>query len=367
MSKKRNVLGKVIAPILTALCILCFFNGWIIAQNSYTEQSFNAIVAEINSVVDSTPTEMLDAQLEEFGASISGQTMIKHFKQMTGIIEDGGVSPVEFGFRTQFIMDYFALSKAGFDIGLGDSVLSAVIVARLFILITRIALILTFAYYIITIVMTIKGGRFWNIFAIILSLGWWVVWLFAYVAIRGEFYDLGLANDELGILLSNVSIFPVLLSILALIFAIIGNKKDKNDKKNAVSKKAENNDKKETDGSGNDTEAGKNDKEGSASADTDNVNSQFVLTDADDPESDIRIFVPDIEALNERGIDVVNAKTLLDLSKETVSEGAPEEKPASGMSYVNVESVEGNFVRCPSCGQINDNDAKECIMCGSKL
>lgn len=391
MKSKKSTIFKTIAIIFMICYMGCFFTGWIQAKNDFTKDVLKQSAKEFMLTVDNGDISLLDEDLKAVNCPVTSASMVVHMRQTMSILNDGAVSPFEAAFKTTFLLDFYRMYKSGLDLGVGD-VFGTLSTIRLVIIILRVCFIFTMAYMILSIVMTIKGGRFYNIFAIVLAAAWFVVWFGAYILLAASLTGTYYASVNMGPMFSVTGLLPGAFAILALIFAIIGNKKNKKPKRNEKSAETEDNE-----------ENGKGDSESNAS---DNVNSdekennQFMIADERAPESTVRVIIPNMEKLDEfdeeayrKEADAIlgqdkeeadseatqsenseavvseNADDNSEENKDNVEEVKKERKVIriDGMAYVSRESIEGNFIKCPACHQINDTDMTKCIICGCRL
>lgn len=322
-NRKKEILAKYVSPVLVILCVSCLFGGWLMAKNETTTQTLNVLADELLDVIGGGPVDMLNNELKEFGATLTGDMMLRHLRQGFAIVRDGAISPYEIAFKTKIISDFSTLYEHGMNFGFGDSIMTAIISLKMLGKGIRIFFIITVIYSIFSIIMTAKGGRFWNILLVIIYLVWWFAWYFVCAIINGFLSGTYYESVGMGCRLSFLSFAPIILSIAALIFAITGNKKEK---------------KKEIE----------------------EIATQVLEESSDNEET----------AKADKGSDEPVA---VDFSKYKISfdiDGMNEtdsESPQTNLEYINETSLEGNFRICSYCGQINDNKSIVCCVCGKGL
>lgn len=308
---KRILLGRIIAPALLIISLLCFMGGWIKTGDDYTQETIELLMGDFNEILTDDTAEMVTAQLEAIGASVTGKQLIQHFFDVSDLVKSGKISPVDIAFKLNIINDLAKLNKDGIYLGAGGEFEDAIIILQAVIWATRFFLALTIAYAILSAVMTARGGRFWNIFMLILYAGWFFAWFIVYMITVALLNEIGISEYEMKLQLSPLSYIPLIISIIVLVLSIVFNRKVEEECVNTI-------------------------------AESDNTVNNQVASER-----------PNINFDNL----IINFDQLAEGSKSTVKE----------MEYVNEASVEGNYIVCPACGQINDNKSTICCVCGKGL
>lgn len=223
MSSTNSIMGKIVTPILMACCVFCLFGGWITFKSSTTKELVKSSVESLTDEMDDISE--LEYELEAEGINFSASKLARHAKQLVSIVKDGSISPYEVAFKTGIFIDIVEISENNRSF-FGSSLPEGVSVVVGLIWATRVFFVLTVLYYIIAIIMTIKGGRYWNIFPIILNLGWFAVWALVTAGINSSIRSESFLMFDDVLTVTFISFLPVILSILCLIFALKFNKKN---------------------------------------------------------------------------------------------------------------------------------------------